>query len=254
MPISSHLKPASVALLALALVALLPLANGPRLVAAQTTATATPAPTRVPTDWAVVNTGWLNVRAGPSTVYKLLGKLEFNTQVVLLGRAMNTWVEIQVPGGLRGWVNRLYLLTFEDYGALPMTWTEDIANPPPDPYKFWATKKHIVQPGETLASIAALYDLRWTAIAAVNGLPNPHHIYVGQELVITSGAAGEWPASVQPASTTTTQATARYHVVQYGETLGSIAAYYGTTWTALAAANNIWNANWIYAGQTLLIP
>lgn len=45
-----------------------------------------------------------------------------------------------------------------------------------------------------------------------------------------------------------------YHVVQYGETLGRIAARYGTNVWAIAAANNIYNLNHIYAGQVLLIP
>lgn len=43
------------------------------------------------------------------------------------------------------------------------------------------------------------------------------------------------------------------YVVKAGDTLKSIAAKYGTTWQALAAANNIINPNYIYAGQTLQI-
>jgi len=45
-----------------------------------------------------------------------------------------------------------------------------------------------------------------------------------------------------------------YHVVQYGETLLRIAARYNTNVWAIAAANNIYNLNHIYAGQVLLIP
>jgi LysM repeat protein len=44
------------------------------------------------------------------------------------------------------------------------------------------------------------------------------------------------------------------HVVQAGETLSSIATRYGTTPQAIAAANNLANANYIYAGQRLTIP
>ena len=43
------------------------------------------------------------------------------------------------------------------------------------------------------------------------------------------------------------------HTVQYGETLGAIAAYYGISLYDLQAANNIWT--WIiYVGQQLVIP
>ncbi|MGQ9909719.1 MAG: LysM peptidoglycan-binding domain-containing protein [Candidatus Flexifilum sp.] len=45
-----------------------------------------------------------------------------------------------------------------------------------------------------------------------------------------------------------------YHVVQYGETLSRIAARYGVNMWSIAAANNIYNLNHIYAGQVLLIP
>lgn len=44
------------------------------------------------------------------------------------------------------------------------------------------------------------------------------------------------------------------HVVQYGDTLYSIARYYGVAPEAIAAANNIYNYNFIYVGQRLVIP
>jgi len=44
------------------------------------------------------------------------------------------------------------------------------------------------------------------------------------------------------------------HIVRYGETLGRIAAHYGTTVSAIASANGIVNINHIYAGQRLFIP
>ena len=44
------------------------------------------------------------------------------------------------------------------------------------------------------------------------------------------------------------------HIVRYGETLGTIAAYYGTTVQAIAALNGLYNPNWIYPGQQLIIP
>jgi LysM repeat protein len=49
-------------------------------------------------------------------------------------------------------------------------------------------------------------------------------------------------------------AQGQVHVVQQGETLSSIAARYGTTPQAIASANGLANANYIYAGQRLTIP
>ncbi len=43
---------------------------------------------------------------------------------------------------------------------------------------------HIVKPGETLTSIAALVGVPWPAIAAANNIKTPYRIYPGQELVI----------------------------------------------------------------------
>ncbi len=49
-------------------------------------------------------------------------------------------------------------------------------------------------------------------------------------------------------------AQGQVHAVQRGETLSSIAARYGTTPQAIAQANDLPNANYIYAGQRLVIP
>lgn len=52
----------------------------------------------------------------------------------------------------------------------------------------------------------------------------------------------------------TTAAADTTYVVQWGDTLASIARRFNTTYTAIAQANNILNPNLIYAGQTLIIP
>ena len=57
------------------------------------------------------------------------------------------------------------------------------------------------------------------------------------------------PVSAAPRPTDTV-----VHVVQWGETLQIIARRYGTTYTAIASANNLRNPNFVYAGQRLVIP
>jgi LysM repeat protein len=45
-----------------------------------------------------------------------------------------------------------------------------------------------------------------------------------------------------------------YHTVRRGETLYSIGRYYGVSAQQIAQANNLYNQNFIYVGQTLYIP
>jgi len=62
------------------------------------------------------------------------------------------------------------------------------------------------------------------------------------------------PAPAPPAPAAPPAGNPVYHVVQWGETLSKIAAYYGTTIWAIAQANGILNVDYIRAGQLLLIP
>ncbi len=62
-------------------------------------------------------------------------------------------------------------------------------------------------------------------------------------LLVTQASAG-----------TALAAAPSYHVVQSGQTLFSIANMYGVSSWALAYANGVWNPNWIYVGQVLVIP
>jgi len=104
---------------------------------------------------------------------------------------------------------------------------------------------HIVQPGENLYRIALRYGTTVQALAAVNGLSNTSRIYVGQQIVISSGGNESAPAN---------NATDGTHVVQGGENLYRIALRYGLTAQSLAAANGISNLNHIVVGQRLTIP
>ena len=98
---------------------------------------------------------------------------------------------------------------------------------------------HVVQPGETLFSIATRYGTTPQAIAAANNLANANYIYAGQRLTIPSGGGAA--------------ASGGTHVVSRGETLSSIAARYSTTVAALVRANGLASANMIYVGQRLII-
>jgi LysM repeat protein len=65
-------------------------------------------------------------------------------------------------------------------------------------------------------------------------------------LLVPVGAQVAWAAPSEAGYLT--------HVVQPGENLFRIALRYGTSVTALAAANHIYNPSLIYVGQRLIIP
>jgi LysM repeat protein len=111
---------------------------------------------------------------------------------------------------------------------------------------------HVVQRGENLSQIALRYGTTVTAIAQANGIRNTSLIYVGQRLTIPGGGYTA-PASSRGGGTTSS-AGGGVHVVQRGETLSSIAYRYGTSVSALVAANGIRNPSLIYVGQRLRIP
>ena len=108
---------------------------------------------------------------------------------------------------------------------------------------------HVVQRGETLTRIAVRYGVSVAELARLNGLTTRSWVYVGQRLRIPGRASAPAPAPNDSAPTTGD----RYYVVKRGNTLYSIARWYGTTVQALRAANGL-RSNTIYVGQRLRIP
>ena len=104
---------------------------------------------------------------------------------------------------------------------------------------------HTVARGETLSSIAARYGTTVVALVRANGLASANMIYVGQRLTIAGGGAASSAGGSQSGSV---------YTVRSGDTLAAIAAQYGTTAWAIASANGLSNANYIYPGQQLKIP
>ena len=107
---------------------------------------------------------------------------------------------------------------------------------------------YTVQAGDTLSAIAARYKTTVTALAAANHIEDPNLIFAGQVLTVSGGSASATappPSGLTPSPTT--------YKVQAGDTLGVIAARFGTTVAALAAANHIEDPNLIFAGQVLTL-
>ncbi|MCS6826988.1 MAG: LysM peptidoglycan-binding domain-containing protein [Caldilinea sp.] len=102
---------------------------------------------------------------------------------------------------------------------------------------------HVVQPNETLNSIALDYGVSASEIAAANAIANPNLLRVGQRLVIP----GVTPRQVM-------ERRGVWHTVQPGESLSGIAQSYGVSIETIMAANDLRDPNTIVVGQRLLIP
>lgn len=135
----------------------------------------------------------------------------------------------------------------------------------------WAEPtEHMVQPGETLTRIAQQYGLTLADLLAVNDLPNPDLILIGQVLSLPGAAPAPEPAAEPPEVDAAAPAEApprarpsarggfrppeATHVVQPGETLGRIARQYGLTAADLLAVNELPNPHLLQVGQELLLP
>ncbi len=104
---------------------------------------------------------------------------------------------------------------------------------------------YTVQPGDTLATIAAAHATTIEAMVAANHLADPNLIFPGQVLVVGGGASVTSGALAGAGSGS--------YTVQAGDTLGSIAGRFGTTWEALAAANHLADPNVIFTGDVLSV-
>jgi LysM repeat protein len=214
------------------------------------TATFTPTATSTPTP---TPTGTLTVTATPTSTPTPTATVPPGTSVTYVVRsgdnlfriALRFCVSVADLMAANGISNPNYIqigqvLTIPNPCTTPGTPTPTPPTPPPTPTHY------VVQPGDTLYSIARRFGTTYWAIAQANHIVNPNRIYVGQRLVIPGGAPPPWPPPPTPCT--------GIHVVAYGETLTSIARRYGTTVWKLAQLNHLANPNLIYRGQRLVVP
>lgn len=119
---------------------------------------------------------------------------------------------------------------------------------------------YVVQPGDTLASIAYQVGASMHELIRINNIVNPDLIFVGQVLTLP-GCAAPVPlpeplpcgapvgCSVDPV-----HPAGQTYTVQPGDTLSQIAAWFGVSADYLCEVNGLWNPNIIYVGQVLIIP
>jgi len=110
---------------------------------------------------------------------------------------------------------------------------------------------HVVAPGETLTSVAAVDGLTVAQLAGANGLSRTAELIAGQMLEVPpqTAAAVSSASTVAAAQPATTDEGS--YVVQPGDTLTAIAARAGTTVASLAAVNGLNPNGYLLAGAVL---
>ena len=98
---------------------------------------------------------------------------------------------------------------------------------------------YIVQPGDTLYSIAMHFNTTVELIVRQNQITDPNMIYPGMMLQI--------PLSCPPSEGFT-------YIVRPGDTLSTIAAQYGVTVYDLVCYNELVPTYLIFPGQSLFVP
>jgi uncharacterized protein YraI len=226
-----------------------------------------------PSATAVINTAFLNVRSGPGLEYGAIATLPKGYGVNLIGRnAAYNWVFIADNAGLQGWVNVNYISTGYPISQLPINnvipptapsvptvtitgiLSADIHESPSDQSRILAYTAINSQ----FQLVGRSFNNLWAQIRLHNGgLGWVRTAYVSSTVPVRSVNPTDGSVAT-PYTTTTTGSssptTGRTHVVKFGETLGGIAATYKVDLQTLATVNSIYNVNWIFAGQTLIIP
>ncbi len=110
--------------------------------------------------------------------------------------------------------------------AATTAWAEP--GPPP---------RHVVQPGDTLATIAQQYGSTIEAIVAANGLANPDPIQVGQVLAAPVAGAALLHVETRPR-----------------DTVASVAQRFGVQPAVMQAINGLAPSQRLAPGQDLLVP
>jgi soluble lytic murein transglycosylase-like protein len=133
-----------------------------------------------------------------------------------------------------------------------------------------AAVAHVVQPGETLWSIASANNLTTRTVAAFNGLSENSQVVLGSTVMIPSTAEGyaalqkaglvsstpqAATATAAPASTTTAAPPALGgYTVRPGDTLSGLAASSHVSVSAIAAENGLDPNGLLLAGTVIKLP
>jgi len=115
---------------------------------------------------------------------------------------------------------------------------------------------HVVQPGDTLWSIAAANNLTTRTVAAYNGLSEDAQVVLGATIRVPSATEGyaALQGSGTAAAAAAPAASGGGYAVQPGDTLSGVAAANGVSIADLAAANGLDPSGFLIAGTSIALP
>jgi len=107
--------------------------------------------------------------------------------------------------------------------------------------------------GDSLSLIAAMHGMTVQELMDLNGLTNPNHVWVGQQLQVYGNASATSSATATSSAASSVGGNTIYHVVQPGESLSGIAANHGVTMRSIMDTNGLWDPNNVRVGQRLAV-
>ncbi len=127
---------------------------------------------------------------------------------------------------------KLWIMLIGLWACLPQVARAQEVGQPDPPLTY------VVQPRDTLATIAARFGTDITTLQQLNALQDPRHLYVGQRL--------DLPVAAMPRRTA--------YGVALGDTLIVLAQRAGVPWESVAQANRLLNPGQLRVGQVLYLP
>ncbi len=229
---------------------------------------------------ASVNTGSLNVRTGPGMQYGSIATLPFGFGVQMLGRnSQGNWIRIALTNGVTGWVNVQFLFTQYNPNNLPVSDSPVAATVTPTATVTGVLSLNVrIGPSTDNAVITTIplgtrvfllgrnYNSLWAEIAlpdgtvgwaersSLTGTVPVRSLSLADGSVFVPFAPGFPGEQTGPNAVGQSQSQSQMYTVRPGDTLSKIAQQYSTSMYAIAAANHIYNYDFIYVGQQLIIP
>lgn len=117
--------------------------------------------------------------------------------------------------------------------------------------KTTSANVHVVEQGQTLYSVARLYNVSVRDLATWNGFATDEKVKIGQEIIVKNPNVATKPSPVVEQKSTPASSTIT-HEVQKGETLFSISKRYGVTMKQVQDWNGMSDNN-VKIGQKLII-
>lgn len=117
-----------------------------------------------------------------------------------------------------------------------------------------AAVAHVVQPGESLWSIAVANNLTTRTVAVFNGLSEDAMVIAGETVQVPTVEEGAAALASAGAGSSSVAASGAEHLVQPGESLSSIAVANGLTVQQVASFNGLSEDALLIAGETIGVP